>query len=191
MIELCRQITAGFWLVFCIIWLVAALGAKRNIVRRPWWLRLPVRIAIALIVLPIFFRFFRGELFNAGLAAGLSSPATAVAGMILCALGLGYAVWGRMALGANWGMPMTLKEGHELVTSGPYAHVRHPIYSGIMLAMLGSVLVFSVWWLAILVVNAVQFVYAAKREEQLMLCKFADAYAEYRRRTWMLIPFVL
>src|SRR5579871_3391494 len=116
MIELCRQIATGFWLVFCIVWLIGAAGAKRNIVRRPWWFRLPARIAIAFILLAILLRFSRGELLAFGLAARLDSPAAAVIGLALCAGGLGYAIWARVVIGANWGMPMTLKEGHELVT---------------------------------------------------------------------------
>ena len=84
-----------------------------------------------------------------------------------------------------------LKAGHELVTTGPYAQVRHPIYAGTLLAMIGSVLVLSPWWLLILVVNGAQFVYAARKEEKLMLRTFPDEYAGYMRRTWMLIPFVL
>ncbi len=88
-------------------------------------------------------------------------------------------------------MPMTLKQDHELVVTGPYAYVRHPIYFGILLAMAGSVLVLSLWWILILLLNGAQFVFAARREEKLMLGRFPEQYPAYMRRTPMLIPFVL
>jgi protein-S-isoprenylcysteine O-methyltransferase Ste14 len=86
---------------------------------------------------------------------------------------------------------MTLKQGHELVTTGPYAYVRHPIYSGVLLAMFGSVLVMSLLWLVVLLLNGLQFIYAARREEQLMLKTFPNEYADYMKRTKMIIPFVM
>ena len=102
-----------------------------------------------------------------------------------------FAIWARIFIGRNWGMPMTLKEGHELVTTGPYSYVRHPIYAGILLAMLGSALVFGLWWFAIFFITAINFVYAAKKEEGLMLQQFPNAYPDYMKRTKMLIPFLL
>jgi protein-S-isoprenylcysteine O-methyltransferase Ste14 len=190
MIRIYQSIAGGIWLIFCIFWLVAAFGAKRNVARRPWWVRVPMRAAILLILLVIFGRTFRGDILRSG-AALLSSPALGLAGLLICALGIGYAIWARIVIGRNWGMPMTLKEGHELVTAGPYAQVRHPIYFGILLALLGSALVISILWLPIFLLNALQFLYAARKEEQLMLETFPDTYPAYMRRTRMLIPFVL
>ena len=88
-------------------------------------------------------------------------------------------------------MPMTLRQGHELVTTGPYRYVRHPIYAGILLAMLGSALAIGLWWLAVFFLSAIHFVYAAKKEESLMLEQFPDTYPAYKNRTKMLVPFVL
>jgi protein-S-isoprenylcysteine O-methyltransferase Ste14 len=190
MIVVYQRIAAGIWLLFCVIWLTAALGAKRNIAPRPWWFRIPVRLAIVVILLAVFGRSLRGDLLASAVAARIASPGLALLGLLLCTAGIGYAIWARIAIGANWGMPMTLKQGHELVTSGPYAHVRHPIYSGILLAMLGSALVLSLWWLVIFVANGAQFIYAAKKEEQLMLQTFPNEYPGYLQRTPMLIPFI-
>ncbi len=169
--------------------MTAAFGVKKNLVRRPWWLRVPFRIALVLILLAVLWGPFRGGLL-ASASARIVTPSLALPGVLLCALGIGYAVWARVVIGTNWGMPMTLKQGHELVTTGPYAHVRHPIYSGILLAMLGSVLVLGLWWILIFLVNTAQFIYAARREEQLMLQTFPNEYPAYVRRTRMLIPYL-
>jgi protein-S-isoprenylcysteine O-methyltransferase Ste14 len=106
-------------------------------------------------------------------------------------LGLGLAIFARINLGRNWGAPMSRKQEPELVTSGPYAVIRHPIYSGIMLAMLGSAMGQSaVWWLLLICYGA-YFIYSARRKEEFMSAQFGEAYRAYRRRTRMLMPFVL
>ena len=71
---------------------------------------------------------------------------SAILGVALCALGVGLAIYARFYLGSNWGLPMSRKANPELITSGPYAFVRHPIYSGLLLAMIGSALAESVTW---------------------------------------------
>ncbi len=111
-------------------------------------------------------------------------------GIVLCAAGLGLAVWARVMLGRNWGEPMSLKEGHELVTAGPYCLVRHPIYTGILLAMLGSAVAVGSGWLLILVAVLPYLVYSARTEEGLMMEQFPTEYPKYKKRTKALIPFV-
>ncbi len=108
----------------------------------------------------------------------------------MCLVGFGFAVWARIHIGRNWGMPMSLRQDHELVTSGPYAYIRHPIYTGIMLAMIGSVLAVGVLWLLLFVLYFVYFIISARTEERMMIAQFPDTYPAYRRRTKMLIPFV-
>jgi len=104
------------------------------------------------------------------------------AGLIIFLLGL--------HLGRNWGMPMSQKQDPELVTSGPYHYIRHPIYSGILLAMLGTAIALSIYWLLIFAVSAVYFIYSAGVEEQLMLRQFPKVYQLYKSKTKMLIPFI-
>jgi protein-S-isoprenylcysteine O-methyltransferase Ste14 len=189
MILLYQRIGGGMWLLFLIVWLIGSLGAKKTVSRRAWWIQMPLRVTIVLVLLALLATRFRGELFRSA-AALLVSPTIGVVGLILCILGIGYAIWARIVIGTNWGMPMTLKEHPQLVTTGPYAQLRHPIYAGVLLAMLGSGLAISLWWFVFFVVNAAQFVYAAKKEEQLMLQTFPDSYPGYLRRTRMLIPFI-
>lgn len=189
MIQLYQRIGGGLWLLFLVVWLIGSLGAKKTARRAALWTQMPLRLAIAVVLLALLLSRLRGELFRSG-AALLMSPAAGLIGLILCILGIGYAVWARIVIGTNWGMPMTLKQDPQLVTIGPYAQVRHPIYAGVLLAMLGSGLAISLWWFVFFVVNAAQFAYAAKKEEQLMLQTFPHSYPGYMRRTRMLIPFL-
>jgi protein-S-isoprenylcysteine O-methyltransferase Ste14 len=93
-------------------------------------------------------------------------------------------------IGRNWGVPMTRKEEPELVTSGPYRLVRHPIYSGILLAGIGTAVSLSWFWLIAVGVAAAYFVYSATVEERYLSEQFPDAYPAYRRSTKMLVPYV-
>jgi protein-S-isoprenylcysteine O-methyltransferase Ste14 len=181
-----RAIVGVLWLVFMAVWVLSAVRAKRSVVRsnRIWFLRL----AIASVFV---FSFSKpGSLMYISRFRFSVTPAVQAAGVLLTALGVGFAVWARLHLGRNWGMPMSVQENAELVTSGPYAYVRNPIYSGILLAMLGSAVVTRLWWLVIMVIAGIYFVYSAKREEALLVDQFPSTFPAYRARTRMLIPFV-
>ncbi len=88
-------------------------------------------------------------------------------------------------------MPMAEKVSPELITGGPYAYIRHPIYAGILLAVLGSAIGQSVLWAIPLFIAGPYFVYSARREERWMAEQFPFEYSEYMKRTRMLIPFIL
>ena len=179
---------AALWLIFVAYWAVMGVGAKRTIDAR--FRRKQVGLLVAVIVLVVFalhFPVFRHDALNTVSGGTL----TAAIGVLLCALGIGLAIWARAHLGRNWGMPMARKESPELVTSGPYASVRHPIYTGMLTAMLGSAFGESPLWLVPLVLFGIYFVYSARNEEKLMLQQFPEQYPEYMSRTKMLVPFVL
>jgi len=117
------------------------------------------------------------------------NPAVRICGAIVCAAGMGFAVWARVHLGRNWGVPMSLREGHELITSGLYRIVRHPIYTGILLAMLGSGFTVTAWWLVAFVFFSGYFHYCAAVEEKEMMRQFPDQYPGYKRKTCgMIVP---
>jgi protein-S-isoprenylcysteine O-methyltransferase Ste14 len=104
---------------------------------------------------------------------------------------LGFAIWARMHIGRNWGTPMTQKDEPELVTSGPYHLVRHPIYSGILLAGVGTAIALSWLWLTAVALAGVYFLYSAMIEERYLTDQFPDNYPVYKRSTKMLVPFIL
>jgi len=111
------------------------------------------------------------------------------AGALFCIIGLLFATWARIVLGRNWGMPMTLHDDPQLITSGPYQYVRHPIYTGLIAMWIGTALVFPptvIPGTAIIVYSIV----SALREERDMEQRFPDAYPEYKTRSKMLLPFL-
>jgi protein-S-isoprenylcysteine O-methyltransferase Ste14 len=109
-------------------------------------------------------------------------------GVVLCGLGFGLGVSARWYLGRNWGMPMSRKEQPEPVTSGPYSFIRHPIYTGLIVAMLGSAIGVNIYWAVMLVPVGAYFIYGARREETVMLQPFPEQYAAYMARSGMLVP---
>lgn len=180
---------AVLWIGFIVYWLVAAIGVKKPIRRTAWWQRYLTRaVIIAAVVLSLRAARFRQALER--MATGQHSPEVQAAGLALCACGLAFAVWARLHLGRNWGQPMTLKEGHELVTTGPYRYVRHPIYTGILAGSAGSWLVIGTPWLLALAVTGVYFVISARTEEKIMAERFPQQYPEYKKRTKGLVPFM-
>ena len=184
-----HQIIIGLWGVFVAYWAISAMNAKRNIGGINWRLAL-VRVGVFVLLLTAL-RFTGARRVWQLATAQTASPLLGAIGVVLVFLGIGLAIYARVYLGRNWGMPMSRKENPELVTNGPYATVRHPIYSGIILAMLGSAIGDHVYWTLPLVLSVPYFIYSARREEELMLAQFAERYRDYMRHTKMIVPFVV
>ena len=141
-----------------------------------------VRIVIALLVLAVW-RWQPGW--------AVQAPIFQSMGALLSAAGIAFAVWARVYLGRNWGMPMSKVADSELVTDGPYKLVRHPIYTGVIAAMLGTMLAVS-WWVGLpLALMAFYFIYAAIQEEKRMAAEFGEKYGTYKAKSKMLVPWVL
>ena len=174
-----KTLIAVVWVVFWVYWLISSAGAKKRVGTR--------RARPQGLVIVVAFVALR--VFNADSVTVQNSIVQAV-GVIVFLSGLALAVWARVYLGRNWGMPMTEKKEPELVTSGPYRFVRHPIYTGILFGMLGTALATDVIWVIVFAVTGAYFVYSARVEEGLMARTFPSAYPRYRARTKMLIPFV-
>jgi protein-S-isoprenylcysteine O-methyltransferase Ste14 len=169
------------WIVFWIYWLVSAASSNES-VSGGWRPRLAGVSTIGVFLIAGVLRGGRLE---------VHSPVLGVIGAVLFACGIGLAVWARLHLGRNWGMPMSQRAEPELVTSGPYRFVRHPIYSGLLTAMLGTALVNNLLGLIVVAVLIAYFYYCGTVEERNLAASFPAAYPEYRSRTKMLIPFLL
>jgi protein-S-isoprenylcysteine O-methyltransferase Ste14 len=178
------------WVAFVAVWLVSAFSAKRNI-HTSWGWGIWLRIIIALGIYFIFREKIYASFFKSHTLPTVN-PIIGAIGALLTIIGVTIAIWARLYLGTNWGMPMTLKENRELVTGGPYKYIRHPIYAGMMLAMTGAVLALGLWWLfTVFVVYFLYFIYSATSEEKILAKEFPHEYPAYRKRTQMLIPFIL
>ena len=173
-------ITIG-WIVFWVYWLASAIGVKAGRRNRR---RIPLTGVTALCVVLVL-RVFRGD------SLTVHSLVLGAIGAVVFASGIALAIWARIHLGSNWGMPMDQKAEPELVTSGPYRLVRHPIYSGLLAAVVGTALATSLIALILAVVLGGYFYYSASVEEKNLTATFPDEYPAYRSRTKMIIPFVL
>jgi protein-S-isoprenylcysteine O-methyltransferase Ste14 len=119
------------------------------------------------------------------------TPAVSVAGFALTVAGCLFAIWARLTLGGNWSGRATVKAGHELIVSGPYAMARHPIYTGLFLASVGTALARGEWRCILgLLLIALAFAVKIGQEERLMLQAFPHAYPQYRQKVKALIPGV-
>jgi protein-S-isoprenylcysteine O-methyltransferase Ste14 len=174
------------WAVFIVVWAITSFQAKRSVRRGLNSAGVLWRVGVLVVIV----------ILSRGVATGWIPRPTPfpydvqVIGVGLTALGIGFAIWARMTLGSNWGMPMTLREKPELVTGGPYAFVRHPIYTGITFAMLGTALTVGAWYFLVLAVAFGYFLISTAQEEKDMVQHFPDAYPAYKARTKRLIPFV-
>ncbi len=177
------DITIGVgWLVFWVYWLAMSAGVKAGQSR--WGQFAGVRVGLILLILLLLrLRLLKGHVVHSPWLLGI--------GLAIWVLGLALAVWARVYIGRNWGMPMSRKDSPELVTSGPYRSIRHPIYSGILLAMIGTTVAVSLYWLVAVLVIGGYFIFSAVNEERYMLEQFPDSYPAYKRSTKMLIPFIL
>lgn len=169
------------WVLFWLGWLAAAGRAKSG--RARWRRFAGVRLVLVVVVV-VLLRAHRIR-FRA-----THTPALQIPGLVLFAGGLALAIWARWHLGRNWGPPMTEKDDPELVMSGPYRWIRNPIYSGLILAMLGTTLAVTLGWLVPTVVVGGYFVYSALMEQRYLTHRLPQTYPAYRDRTKLLVPFV-
>jgi len=173
------------WIVFWAYWLVMAVTAKAG--RSRWTRFAGVRVAIILVALLLI----RLRVVHSPGAAATGNPWLLGIGLAVFVLGLALAVWARVYLGRNWGMPMSQKADPELVTTGPYGRIRHPIYSGIILGVVGTAIAVSPYWLIAAAIIGAYFLFSAVVEERTMTKLFPATYPPYKRATKMLIPYIL
>ena len=175
------------WLVWCLYWCISAIGTKAAIRRESATSRLshmaPLAFGFGLLVSP---RFAGSWLTMPVLAR---EPAFFWPGFSLVAIGLGFSAAARAWLGGNWSGAVTLKQDHQLIRSGPYRFVRHPIYTGLLLAALGTAIAEGEWrGLAALALIAAAFLRKIAIEENFLTEQFGASYARYRAEVPALIP---
>jgi protein-S-isoprenylcysteine O-methyltransferase Ste14 len=180
-------IILGLWLILVVYWIASAQGNKPTAYRfNPVW-----RILALLVIVGLFLAIrARPDFFHRRLY--LPTETLRWTGIFVCAAGVGFAIWARHTLGTNWSGAPTIKEGHELVETGPYRYVRHPIYTGILFGIAGSGIGSGqIKHLFVLAIVAALLWIKLKVEESLMRRQFPQSYPDYMQRTKALIPFVL
>jgi protein-S-isoprenylcysteine O-methyltransferase Ste14 len=178
------------WLTWALYWAIQSRGVKANVWRESMPSRLmhvvPMVVAAFLLVLPTVPVLGLDRRFLPW------SPAIFRVGWLLAAAGLLFTVWARRHLATNWSGTVTIKADHELITTGPYALARHPIYTGLLLGFLGSALALGRWRGIVAVALVGLALWRKLRiEEQGMRRLFGQSYVSYRQRVKALIPFVL
>jgi protein-S-isoprenylcysteine O-methyltransferase Ste14 len=182
----------ALWAVFGILWILAAVTTKRAVQVQSTGSRL-LQAVVVFIGLMLIFNFDRWFV-TGWLTTRLTpeSAAVVLAGVVLTVAGLLFSVWARFVLGRNWSGTVTIKQNHELIQRGPYQIVRHPIYTGILMALLGTAFVYGITRCFVgIPIVAVGFWLKLQIEEQFMLQQFGAQYADYRQQVRALIPFVL
>ena len=177
------------WLIYIVYWVGSARGTKPVAERQSWLSfivhRGPILLGGILLLYP-------KPPYPLRLALTPQTDLAEAIGAVVCVLGLAMAIWSRRTLAGNWSATVTFKQGHELVQAGPYRFVRHPIYTGILLMILGSAIEVGRLhsWLGFLIL-AIGFWIKLKQEESLLLRHFPDEYPAYRSRVKALVPFLI
>lgn len=183
-----RLLIPALWVLWGLVWLVMALRVKAVTWRESAFSRavgvVPLALALWLLAAPRMPGWLGQRWANQSWSLFGLGATLVVAGLVL-------AVWARVELAGNWSGTVTLKEGHEIVRAGPYRWIRHPIYTGLLFALLGSALALAEWRGLVAVALAKgAFLWRIRLEERRLGEHFGAAYAEYRRASWAIIPYV-
>ena len=175
------------WVLWLGIWIVASFRVKKVRAHEPTSTRMAYLLPKILTALLLFSPVFRRGVLSQRFLG--FSPAAQWIGVVLTALGILFTIWARVHIGRNWSARVVIKEQHELIRTGPYRFVRHPIYTGLLIAILGTALVTGEWRGVFALAFAIfGFAWKAKREEEMLSGEFGDEYTRYRNETGMLIP---
>lgn len=187
--EAALSLMSLFWGVFLVVWWLASKGASPAVETEgpSRYVHFALFVgAFALVALPIF---STGHLATRVLPA---SRPLALAGLAVEAAGFAFAFLARRHLGEHWSGQVTVKEGHQLIRTGPYALARHPIYTGLLFAVLGSALVVGeARGIVALVLLLLAYAIKIPREERVLAAHFGEEYQAYRREVKALIPYLL
>ena len=178
------------WIFFVLYWQIKAANTKTTQRLEPAASRI-LRLLIFLIAIVLLsttripLPWLYLQLWPAGLWPFWLGAAVTIAGLL-------FAVWARRYLGSNWSRSVTIKQGHELITTGPYAMVRHPIYTGILTGLLGTAIALSQvrGFLAFVLIFLALWI-KLRMEEQWMSSQFGEVYATYAHQTAALVPYLL
>lgn len=181
------QISSKIWFVWAILWLLMATWSKPSKRREFPWQRLEHIIPMVAGFLLIYDRNFAWKFLGNRIIP--ENDVVTIFGLGLTLGGLIFAVWARIALGANWSGTVTIKSGHNLIRRGPYKWIRHPIYTGLLASFVGTVLLQGEVRSFLGFVMVLLALYRkAKREEKFLSEEFGEGFTEHAKHTGMFLP---
>ena len=182
-----RLLFPAMWLSWAAYWRVAARGTKVTERRESWGSRLSHILPLLLAAYLLWADRVPIAFLNAPMYAW--APWQFWLAALVAAAGFAFTAWARIHLGRNWSGTVTIKQGHELITTGPYALVRHPIYTGLLLAFVGTAFARGQWRgpLAIVIAWAALW-WKLRIEERWMAEQFGGQYEDYKRQVPALVP---
>jgi|SRR5580658_5009609 protein-S-isoprenylcysteine O-methyltransferase Ste14 len=177
----------GCWIILWIYWLVSAANQKTAKKRESTSERMHQIIPMILCYMLLFEPFLNFGYLRLRFAP--KRPDVECAGLFLTALGVAFAIWARAHLGANWSAAVSIRANHELIRTGPYRRIRHPIYTGLILAAIGTALVLGqVRGLLAVAIFVAAFYTKASKEERWLTQEFGDQFEAHTRQTGMFLP---
>jgi protein-S-isoprenylcysteine O-methyltransferase Ste14 len=182
-------IACDIWMVLCSYWILSALRTKPVKSRESFGRRLCYVFPLAFGVTLLFNS--RAHDSWLGMRFAPDTTAVAVTGVMLTAAGAALAMWSRLVLGENWSAVVSVRKDHELIRMGPYRTMRHPIYTGMLLGLLGTALVVGeVRALLALVIVWLGFYFKARKEEAFLSREFGAGFEAHAKHTGMFLPRV-
>ncbi len=175
------------WIVFIVYWIIGAVKTRANRETESF----TSRFAVLLLEGVGYVLIFSGST-GIGFLGTRFIPRTMageILGVVLLWSGVALAIWARYHLAEYWSARVTIKEGHQLIRTGPYTYLRHPIYSGLVLATVGSAVVIDEWRCVLgTCLVLVGYCVKAKKEEAMLSQQFGEAFREHQKHTGFLIP---
>lgn len=184
-----QDLIPALWLIWLTGWIISGLSTKTVVRAEGIVSRLLHIIPLGIGIILLTFRRAGGPWLASGIYP--QTPWSFWIGSALVACGLGFAAWARIHLAGNWSGTVTLKQDHTLTCSGPYRFVRHPIYTGLLAAILGSAIATAEWrGVVAFALVLLAFLRKLTVEEELLTAEFGDAYLRYRAKVPALVPWL-
>jgi protein-S-isoprenylcysteine O-methyltransferase Ste14 len=180
------------WAVFWVYWFISAWMTRSPVKRQQsQWSRM---LNILIVIVWCFWVLYSGG-FASGFLIQRAIPEGLIIGLtgtIITLLGLGFAVWARVHLGKNWSGLPTIRVDHKLIRTGPYSLVRHPIYTGILCAIVGTALIFGepLGLMAFFLILVI-YLWKIRVEEKYLQDEFGEDYFRYKKEVAALIPLLV
>jgi protein-S-isoprenylcysteine O-methyltransferase Ste14 len=182
------HLLGAIWTVFGVYWLLAGTRGKQEQTSESPIYR-ALRLAILVVVFTLLFAKWTARVGPLGSSFLIHRPVLGYIGFVLALAGIALAMWARIHLGQFWSDKVVLKVDHQLIRTGPYAHLRHPIYSGVLLGVAATALVLGEWrGVVAFLILLINYWIKARREDRMLADRFRESFAEHAKHAGFLLP---